>query len=300
MRRMPLNPNGKIDKPRLPFPDTVQTGGRENRSKETSELTPTQKALSEIWSRLLTNPPTPMPIDENFFDIGGHSILATRLIFEIRKTFAVEAPLNLIFEHPTISGLASAVDALKSDDLGFSSAVPASVKPAVAKNENDYAADYEALASSNLRASYEPINSAELSAKLVVFLTGGTGFLGSFILAQLLGLERVGKVICLVRAKSDGEALERLRSAAEDRGVWNESWVKEDKLSTVTGDLSEPHFGFTTSMWDSLSESVDAVVHNGALVRRFLILKQAVNSTFARYTGCFLMQNFAIQTLSLL
>jgi L-2-aminoadipate reductase len=297
---MPLNPNGKIDKPKLPFPDTVQTRGREARSKETSKLTPTQKALSEIWLRLLTNAPTPMPIDENFFDIGGHSILATRLIFEIRKTFAVEAPLNLIFEHPTISGLASAVDALKSDDLGFSSVAPVLVNPAVTKNENDYAADYETLASSSLQASYEPINSAELSAKLVVFLTGGTGFLGSFILAQLLGLDGVGKVICLVRAKSDREALERLRSTAEDRGVWNESWVKEDKVSAVTGDLSEPRFGLTTNMWDSLSESVDAVVHNGALVRRFLILIQTINSTLARYTGYTLIQNFAVQTSWLL
>ncbi|KIM33712.1 hypothetical protein M408DRAFT_60290 [Serendipita vermifera MAFF 305830] len=266
MKRMPLNPNGKIDKPKLPFPDTVQANVGKTVAAQTNALTPTQKTLSEIWVKLLPSAPTPIPLEENFFDIGGHSILATRLIFEIRKTFVVEAPLNLIFDQPTIKGLASAIDAQRNDDLGFNSTEP--VPPpaeSTLKNEIDYAADFESLIS-NLQPAYAPFTPIETGKKLSVFLTGGTGFLGSFILAHLLSLEVVGKVICLVRGKSDAEALDRLRSSAEDRGVWQDAWVEQQRLVAVTGDLGEPRFGLDNALWDNFCDSVDAVVHNGALV----------------------------------
>ena len=67
----------------------------------------------------MPNAPNPIPLDESFFDLGGHSILATRLIFEIRKVFVVNAPLGLIFEQPTIAGLVAAVEALRNADLGL-------------------------------------------------------------------------------------------------------------------------------------------------------------------------------------
>ncbi|CAG8684244.1 10279_t:CDS:2, partial [Acaulospora colombiana] len=148
---------------------------------------------------------------------------------------------NLVFDQPTIQGLSAAIDALRQDDLSLNQ--PAPPPPSTGKAELDYAADYEALASS-----------------------GGTGFLGSFILAHLLGLDTVCKVICLVRGKNESDALERLRSGSSDRGVWQENWIKEGKLVVVVGDLSEKNFGVDEQIWDSLCDSVDAVVHNGALV----------------------------------
>jgi L-2-aminoadipate reductase len=274
MQRMPLNPNGKIDKPRLPFPDTVQANvGKAPANLDA--LTPTQKILSEIWAKLLPNAPTPIPLDENFFDIGGHSILATRLTFEVRKRFVIEAPLSLIFDQPTIKGLASAIDILRNDDLGFNSLdnLPPPADTTL-RNDIDYAADYEALISS-LQPSYAPAVPREGGSKITVFLTGSTGFLGSFILAQLLSLQVVGKVICLVRGKSEADAFERLRSSSEDRGVWQNTWVDQKRVSVVTGDLSAPKFGLQDSLWVTLCETVDAVVHNGALVCQFVIEKFA-------------------------
>ena len=262
---MPLNPNGKIDKPKLPFPDTVQaTAGKAPANLHT--LTPTQKVLSDIWAKLLPKAPSPIPLEENFFDIGGHSILATRLIFEVRKTFVVEAPLSLIFDHPTIKGLASAIDMLRNDDLVFTS--PESLPPLVdstVKPDIDYAADFESLIS-RLRPSYAPVVPWPSDSTITVFLTGATGFLGGFILAQLLELPVVAKVICLVRGKGESDALERLRSSAEDRGAWKDAWVDNKRVSVVIGDLSSPNFGFQDALWDTLCGTVDAVVHNGALV----------------------------------
>ncbi|KAI6099233.1 hypothetical protein EDD16DRAFT_528427 [Pisolithus croceorrhizus] len=124
LHRTPLNPNGKIDKPALPFPDTAYAhasaaGRKLAKDDKVRTASPTEQELCSIWSNTLPNPPESIPLDESFFDLGGHSILATRLIFDIRKQFVVKAPLGLVFSQPTISGLASATDALREPDFGI-------------------------------------------------------------------------------------------------------------------------------------------------------------------------------------
>ena len=126
LKRMPLNPNGKIDKPALPFPDTAAAASIEPRhTAGTQKLSPTEERVRAIWASILPNAPQPIPLDESFFDLGGHSILATRLVFELRKAFVVDAPLGLVFDAPTIAGLAAAVDTLRNADLGLNSGEPA-------------------------------------------------------------------------------------------------------------------------------------------------------------------------------
>src|SRR5277367_1109866 len=81
LNRMPLNPNGKIDKPALPFPDTAASVDRRRDSVSSSKGSSTEDVMRAIWTSILPNPPGVIPLDESFFDLGGHSILATRLIF---------------------------------------------------------------------------------------------------------------------------------------------------------------------------------------------------------------------------
>ena len=149
LKRMPLNPNGKIDKPALPFPDTAQLPTVESRADSATVGTSTEEAIRAIWAKILPNPPLPIPLTENFFDIGGHSILATRLIFEIRKSFAIEAPLGLIFDKPTIKELAAEVDNLHHVGLSFADAgkSPVDQKGPEAAPRIEYGQDYEALLS---------------------------------------------------------------------------------------------------------------------------------------------------------
>ena len=66
---MPLNPNGKIDKPALPFPDTAQLAAAEARPEGAVGGTPTEEAMRGIWAKILPNAPSPIPFDENFFDL---------------------------------------------------------------------------------------------------------------------------------------------------------------------------------------------------------------------------------------
>ncbi|KAF8634830.1 hypothetical protein AX17_004081 [Amanita inopinata Kibby_2008] len=268
LKRMPLNPNGKIDKPALPFPDTAQATFAVPPTRQASS---TEQTMQSIWANILPNAQHPLPLDESFFDLGGHSILATRLIFEIRKVFLVNAPLGLIFEQPTIAGLVASIDALKNADLGLTLtdkyapaeltlAVPA-VKAAVA-----YGEDLNALIP-KLKESYSPIPADFKTRQLTVFLTGATGFLGAFVLKDLLGRrDRVKKVICLVRASDVEKGLGRLRQGSTDRGVWDDEWVESGRLEVVAGDLSLNLFGLGQDNWSRIANEADVILHNGALV----------------------------------
>ncbi|KAI8986714.1 L-aminoadipate-semialdehyde dehydrogenase large subunit [Trametes punicea] len=276
LKRMPLNPNGKIDKPALPFPDTAQVAASEPPRGAASA---TEEAIRAIWARILPNAPSPIPLDESFFDLGGHSILATRLIFEIRKAFLVDAPLGLVFDKPTIAALADAVDRMRTADLGLDangSAISTSGAPpsptdataaALGARKVEYSKDYEQLLA-QLHESYPSAPSDYSSRALSVFLTGATGFLGAFILRDLLirPAARVKKVVCLVRAADDAKAFERLREAAEGRGVWDEEWVRSGRVEVVRGDLDRPRFGLESAAWMRVAGDADAIIHNGALV----------------------------------
>ncbi|OJT03479.1 L-2-aminoadipate reductase [Trametes pubescens] len=267
LKRMPLNPNGKIDKPALPFPDTAQVAAPEP-TRGGPATSPTEEAIRAIWARILPNAPSPLPLDESFFDLGGHSILATRLIFEIRKAFVVDAPLGLVFDKPTIAELADAVDHLRNADLGFSTSnSPSSPTAPAAAHKAGYSEDYEALLA-RLDESYPSAPSDYSERALTVFLTGATGFLGAFILRDLLqrATARVKKVVCLVRAKDDAAAMERLRETAVGRGVWDEKWVAEGRLEVVRGDLDQERFGLDSAAWMRVAGEADTIIHNGALV----------------------------------
>lgn len=290
---MPLNPNGKIDKPALPFPDTAQLV-----STQHPVHTSTEKVIREIWTGLLPGAPGIIGLDDDFFDLGGHSILATRLTFELRKAFVVDMPLSLVFAKPTVGELARAIDGLRNADLGLtweqkdanktqsnglSLSKPSNTNHSVVKL--DYAADFERLRSS-LVPTYPSLPGEFYTRQLTVFLTGATGFLGGFILRDLLSRRsRVKKVICLVRGSTSEDAINRLRMNSEDRGIWDDDWLVESRLTVITGDLSQAKFGLDDRLWSQITEEVDAVLHNGAWVRQNLFCMRLAGSFMSGALG---------------
>ncbi|KAH8116226.1 large subunit of L-aminoadipate-semialdehyde dehydrogenase [Phellopilus nigrolimitatus] len=286
LSRMPLNPNGKIDKPALPFPDTAEAANvtaesRRDDNKPAEKASATEQLIQSIWANILPSAPQAISLDDSFFDLGGHSILATRLIFEIRRAFVVDAPLSLVFDYPTIQEQAAELDALRNSDLGldYKGSAPLTAKA----NQNrldvpggstlkkpspvvEYAKDLETLLS-QLRENYDDLPASFASQPLTVFLTGATGFLGAFILRDLLVQQsRVTKVICHVRATTPEKGLERLKEGAVDRGVWDDKWLLNSRVEVVVGDLAKGKFGLDAQTWDRVALESDVIVHNGALV----------------------------------
>ena len=96
-----------------------------------------------------------------------------------------------------------------------------------------------------------------------IFLTGATGFLGAFILRDLLCRAQT-RVVVHVRAKSEAEGLKRVRETCEAYGIWSEDWLS--RLSCVSGDLQKANLGMSTEAWEKVAGEADNVIHNGAKV----------------------------------
>ena len=107
---MPMTPNGKIDRKALPDPEPARGDGP---APYVPPRGPVEDALVAIWSEVLGRPK--VGVHDDFFDMGGHSLLAAQLLARVRETFGVEPPLNDLFESPTVAGLGRLVeDALRS------------------------------------------------------------------------------------------------------------------------------------------------------------------------------------------
>jgi len=105
--RLPLTPNGKVDRQALPTfcYENVQAG-----HEVVGPRTETEKALAAIWRELLVV--EEIGINDDFFDLGGQSLVAIKALSRIRDTFELDLPLRNLFEHPTIAGLAEVIDKL--------------------------------------------------------------------------------------------------------------------------------------------------------------------------------------------
>ncbi|HEY9033964.1 MAG TPA: amino acid adenylation domain-containing protein [Pseudomonadales bacterium] len=103
---IPLTPNGKLDQKRLPAVDSSHIS---RSSDYVAPRTDCEKQLAAIWHEVLGI--DPVGIDDSFFELGGNSLLATRVISRIREAFAVELPLRTLFEVNTIEGLAGILQA---------------------------------------------------------------------------------------------------------------------------------------------------------------------------------------------
>ncbi|AOX01050.1 hypothetical protein BJP34_17820 [Moorena producens PAL-8-15-08-1] len=100
LSQLPLTPNGKVDRKALPVPDVASSVLTEYVAPETE----TQKVLAEIWAEVLGI--EKVGIHDNFFDLGGHSLMATKVVSRVRNTFNLELSLSKLFQNPTIAQLA--------------------------------------------------------------------------------------------------------------------------------------------------------------------------------------------------
>ncbi|HEX6339810.1 amino acid adenylation domain-containing protein [Umezawaea sp.] len=103
LEALPLNANGKVDHRALPAPGprAGDAGGHD------APRTVLERAIADIWAEVL---PGEVGVHGNFFELGGHSISATRVVSMIQERFGVEVGIRVLFDQPTVAGLASAVE----------------------------------------------------------------------------------------------------------------------------------------------------------------------------------------------
>lgn len=116
IERLPLLPNGKVDRRRLRSTEGAQLS---QHHYSVGPRNPMEEALAEIWCEILKV--ERIGAHDNFFEIGGHSLKATQVVSRIEKVFAVSLPLQTLFENPTIAAIAEKVAAYLPDRERLSS-----------------------------------------------------------------------------------------------------------------------------------------------------------------------------------
>ena len=227
-------------------------------------MTETQTRLAKVWAKILPNRSARMFVPEsNFFEEGGHSILAQQLFFLIRNEWKdIDLPVSVIFRSQTLETLAAEIDRAL-DPIGLR--LDAMPLPGDAdEGDEAYAADARDLASQLPESIPRAENFDYTKISPTVLLTGATGFLGSYILRELLDGPAKANVIAHVRAKDAASGLARIESVTKAYGLWSPSW--QSRISVVVGDITKPSLGVSKDSWERLSQEVDLIVHNGAQV----------------------------------
>ncbi|AEI67139.1 non-ribosomal peptide synthase/polyketide synthase [Corallococcus macrosporus] len=104
LERLPLLPNGKVDREALPAPEAVQAP---RRGAHVAPRTPVEQMLAGFWTEVLRL--ESVGLHDNFFEVGGHSLLAMQLVARVREAFRVDLPLRDVFESATIAALAERI-----------------------------------------------------------------------------------------------------------------------------------------------------------------------------------------------
>jgi thioester reductase-like protein len=183
---------------------------------------------------------------DNFFDLGGDSLLGIDLIAYVKDEFELSVPLNALFAAPTVAEIVQLIETAK--DLG--------VKAAVQGMTNEAASD------KHLDESIQPPTAFDFDSKPPALLvTGATGFLGTFIIEELLA-KTEANIYCLVRAGSLEEGFARLEKGFRYYGL--NGFAKKERLRVLLGDLSEVHFGLPEAEYMALAEEISAIYHCGA------------------------------------
>ncbi|WP_404942706.1 amino acid adenylation domain-containing protein, partial [Pseudomonas poae] len=102
--RMPLNPNGKLDRQALPKPDAGQV-----QQEWLAPVTVQQQQVAAIWADILGV--ERVGLNQHFFELGGHSLLAMQVVSRIRQALGLEVPLKAVFEHPRLEAFVAAMQA---------------------------------------------------------------------------------------------------------------------------------------------------------------------------------------------
>jgi amino acid adenylation domain-containing protein len=105
LQHLPVSPNGKVDRNALPVPDAANT------LRDTQFVAPrteVEAAVADILRQLLQI--DRLDVEDNFFVLGGHSLLGTQLIVRVREAFGVELALRHVFEAPTVAAISAAIE----------------------------------------------------------------------------------------------------------------------------------------------------------------------------------------------
>jgi amino acid adenylation domain-containing protein/thioester reductase-like protein/non-ribosomal peptide synthase protein (TIGR01720 family) len=246
MPELPLTHAGKVDRSALPDPEA-----RRHESAYVAPRTPTEQRIAAIWCELLAV--ERVSLHDDFFSIGGHSLLATQVVARLQDAFELHVPVRTLFARPTVMGCARVIDLART--IG--------IEDALAEETLDLVAEADLPASIQPRSE---VLEGEDSPRAIL-LTGATGFLGAYLLRDLISRTRA-IVYCLVRCRDAEDGMRRLLENAARYELPTSQLA--DRVVVVCGDLGARRLGLDDETYDRVANAVEMILHNGAQLNSVL------------------------------
>jgi amino acid adenylation domain-containing protein/thioester reductase-like protein len=249
--------SGKADPKRLPPPSSIKPRNTAKVVENGTERGTTQlniETIIEMWAASLKLSPSAVTKEHDFFDLGGHSLLLADLASRLSRTFGFPISLAQLAGNPTLEGH---LEIVRSAREGHTATIQADL-PAVLRADSELPDDIQPTG-----APMCALNEAK-----TVFLTGATGFLGAFLLSELIE-STSARIVCLVRFNDPSEddqpaGVARLRRNLLDLGLWRDSML--DRIEILPGNLSRKRLGLSPDAFEDLATRVQVIVHAGATV----------------------------------
>lgn len=199
-------------------------------------------------AKVLKLPQLPDP-EQGLFDLGMDSLMAVELVNLLRSQFQVELPIMEFMQASNITTLATLLlKQLTPDDSTLT--VTANFL-----NLHD-----EAVLDDSI---YPDMNNAFQSKTASIFLTGATGFLGAFLLNELLD-QTEASIYCLVRASTAESGMRKIQKNLKSYSLWKDKY--SSRIIPVVGNLSQPRLGLSAEQFDAMARQIDVIYHNAAVL----------------------------------
>jgi thioester reductase-like protein len=221
----------------------------------------------DIQSFLLSNladvlgvSPESIDVEEHLENYGLDSAQAMILISKLEQLLGFKPSPVLLWHYPNIAALSQRLAEESSNDSPVKDTVGGTI------TATNFAPPYLDLAAECvLDPTIQPAGVCNVSIENPkhIFITGGTGYLGAFVIKELL--ESTPAILyCLVRAGDVTEGKSKLQSNLQQYALWDEKYT--DRIIPIIGDLSQPFLGIDAAQFQSLAANIDTIYHSGAML----------------------------------
>ena len=243
LEKIPYTPNGKVDKKELPIPSFILSDEKKNYVEPKTDL---QKRLEKIWEKLLKI--KDIGIHDNFFEIGGDSLLAMNLNVELKK-ISNNVNYQDIFRFPTIAELEEKI--ISKNDIPFLSKI------------QDLSESFTDILKKTIK-----LKSLHKFSPRGVLITGVTGFLGIHVLEQFIK-KYDGNIYCIIR--EDEKVTTRVKLYRKLNYYFGNKYdnLIDKRIFAITGDITKVGFGLNQEKMLKIVNSCDVVINCAANVSHY-------------------------------
>ncbi|MFF4761628.1 type I polyketide synthase [Streptomyces sp. NPDC001292] len=217
--------------------------------------------LVQLLAAALWIPAEEIGPDTDLLQLGVDSLMVMQVVTACKNELRLGLSPRELFERPTLAEWAAFVTTRCEQEHGLPGAADRGVAAAAPDWTDAAVLKAEAVLDPDIRPGGGPGESWR--DPVDVLLTGATGFVGAYLLDELLSSTKA-RIHCLVRASDPDAALNRLRANTERYLPWREE--DQERIVAIPGDLSRPLLGLPEEVFDALAHRVDAIYHNGANV----------------------------------